>query len=78
MDPALFEVTCKCGHTYETDRKKSWCVKCGNWVFTNPKDRRNAVVNKYYFTIIGLLITVLLSVAFIEFIMVPILKLTSW
>jgi len=33
-------VTCSCGHTFETDRPKNWCDKCGRAVFADPKAQR--------------------------------------
>ncbi|MFW5639564.1 MAG: hypothetical protein ACOCWY_05895 [Thermodesulfobacteriota bacterium] len=42
------EVTCKCGHSFITQKEKSWCEKCCRSVFYHRKDRRFDVFQKYY------------------------------
>ena len=33
------QVTCRCGHSFITDRNRSWCEKCCEAVYYHEKDK---------------------------------------
>ncbi|MFO7667289.1 MAG: hypothetical protein R6V76_11750 [Desulfobacterales bacterium] len=71
MNLPIKTVTCECGHSYSTELKESWCIKCGHRVFYYEKDRRSNKVNNYFmFSMIFVVLTFLLYIL-IEMIVKP-------
>lgn len=67
------ELRCRCGHTFVTDKNKTWCTKCMQPVFYDPKDQRANRVSTWYFYTVVVLVMGFLAYLFIELIMVPFL-----
>lgn len=65
------EVTCKCGHSFITQKEKSWCEKCCRGVFYHRKDRRFDVFQKYYTLTMILVILGFIIFTFVGFFGVP-------
>lgn len=75
MDVQSREISCPCGHTYETDRTVNWCPKCGQKIFETEKEKKaNKLNNVYIYAMIGM---VMATVAFFvfEFIILPALEM---
>jgi len=75
MDVQSREISCQCGHTYETDRTVNWCPKCGQKIFETEKERKaNKLNNVYIYAMIGM---VMATVAFFVFklIIIPALEM---
>lgn len=68
-------VQCRCGHTFETTKSKTWCEKCCRPVFYYEKDRRSHQMSNYY--LITVMVTALMFVTylFVEMIAKPLLSL---
>ena len=65
MEDQLREISCPCGHTYETDRTVNWCPKCGQKIFESEKERKAHKLNNIYmYAVIGV---VMATVAFFVF-----------
>lgn len=65
MEDQSREISCPCGHTYETDRTVNWCPKCGQKIFETEKERKaNKMHNVYIYAMIGM---VMATVAFFVF-----------
>ena len=75
MEGPTREVSCGCGHTYETDRTVNWCPKCGQKIFESEKDRNAHKLNNYY--MYGIIIMVMSTVAyfFFKLIIIPALSM---
>ena len=57
MEAQLREISCTCGHSYETDRTINWCPKCGQKILESEKDRKAHKINSLYmYTVIVLAI----------------------
>ena len=65
------QVTCKCGNTFETDRKKSWCRKCCRPVFYDVKDNKYHTINTIYVMVMICSALTFLAYLFVELIAVP-------
>ena len=70
------EIECShCGHTFVSDRNKTWCEKCCRAVFYNAKDqKRNKLFSIYLVAAILGLVT-LMTYIVIELVVVPISRL---
>jgi hypothetical protein len=67
------ELRCRCGHTLVTDKKKTWCTKCMQPVFYDPKDQRANRLTNYYVCAALIIVVGFLAYVFIELIMSPFL-----
>lgn len=65
------ELRCRCGHTFVTDQKKTWCTQCMQPVFYDPKDRRANRLTSWYFYAGVVFTLAFLAYVFIELIVVP-------
>lgn len=65
------ELRCRCGHTFVTDQKKTWCTKCMQPVFYDPKDQRANRLNTYYLYAAVVFMVGFLAYLFVEIIVVP-------
>ena len=75
MEAQPREISCTCGHTYETALTVNWCPKCGQKIFETAKERRNHKINGYYmYAIIGLAI-IALAYFFFQLIIIPVLSM---
>jgi predicted RNA-binding Zn-ribbon protein involved in translation (DUF1610 family) len=75
MEAQLREISCHCGHSFETDRKINWCPKCGQKIFENEKDRKaHKINNLYLFLVIGLSMSAL-AYFFFKLIIIPSLSM---
>lgn len=68
-------VQCKCGHTFETTRLKSWCQKCCRPVFYHKKDQRQNTLNNYYMITIMAMVMMFITYLFVEMIASPLLSM---
>ena len=75
MEAQSREISCPCGHTYETDRTVNWCPQCGNKKFESEKDRQAHKMNKVYiYAVIGMVVATLAYFIF-ELIIKPVLEM---
>ncbi len=75
MEVQLREISCTCGHAYETNLSVNWCPKCGQKIFESDKERRNHKINGYYmYTVIGLAMTAL-AYFFLKLVIFPVLSM---
>ncbi len=75
MEGQTREISCACGHTYETDRTVNWCPKCGQKIFESEKDRNaNKINNVYIYAVIGMVIATLAYFVF-KLIIIPALAM---
>ena len=65
------ELRCRCGHTFVTDQKKTWCTKCMHPVFYDPKDQLVNRLNTYYLYAAVVFMVGFLAYLFVEIIVVP-------
>ena len=75
MEDQTREISCHCGHTYETDRTVNWCPKCGQKIFESEKERKaHKINNVYLYAVIGV---VMATIGFFVFklIIVPVLAM---
>ncbi len=75
MEDQTREISCHCGHTYETDRTVNWCPKCGQKIFESEKERKaHKINNVYLYAVIGM---VMATIGFFVFklIIVPVLAM---
>jgi len=74
MSLAPKEVTCRCGHSFITDRERSWCEKCCDAVYYHEKEKNRHRNNSMY--IVGIIIAVVtfLTYVFMELIASPLLS----
>jgi hypothetical protein len=68
------ELRCSCGHTFVSDKNKTWCNQCMQPVFYNSKDQRANRLNNYYTCAAVVLVMGFLTYLFIELIMGPFLQ----
>ncbi len=68
-------VTCQCGHTFTTNRDRSWCVRCANAVYYHEKDKNKTKLNNMYVTGIIVAVITFLTYVFMELIATPLLSL---
>jgi DNA-directed RNA polymerase subunit RPC12/RpoP len=75
MEGQLREVSCICGHSYESDLKVNWCPKCGQKIFETEKERKAHKINGLYmYAVIGLSISAL-AFFFFKLIIIPVLSM---
>ncbi len=67
-------LTCSCGHAIASDKSKSWCEKCGQPVFTDPKEKRMHSINSFCTYAVLLFVICFLTYIFLEFIAAPVLQ----
>ena len=69
------KVTCKCGHSFTSERNRSWCEKCAAAVYYHAKDKNKETLDNIYVT--GVIVAVMgfLTYVFIELIAHPLLML---
>ncbi len=67
------EVTCKCGHTFNTSQHKSWCDKCGKSVFYRKVDQIKDKASYYLIILVLAGIFGFLAYIFMEMIAAPLL-----
>lgn len=65
------ELRCRCGHTFVTDKKKTWCTQCMQPVFYKSKDQRANRLTTWYFYAAVAFTLAFLAYVFIEIIIVP-------
>jgi hypothetical protein len=68
-------VECKCGHTFESSKHKSWCEKCCRPVFYHSKDQRRHQLSSYYLITMMISAMVFVTYLFLEMIAKPLLSL---
>ena len=69
------EVQCDCGHTFTTDLKSDWCIKCCRRVFYYEKDKRLNKYNNYYMYTLAIAVISFLAFFFMDMIFIPITEL---
>ncbi len=75
MEVQTREISCTCGHTYETDRSVNWCPKCGQKIFDSERDRQFHKMNKVYiYAVMGMVIATLAYFVF-RLILKPVLEM---
>ena len=67
-------VTCRCGHTFTTNRDRSWCEKCCEAVYYHAKDRNKHRNTSIYEIGIILAVVMFLTYVFMELIASPLLS----
>lgn len=68
------QLTCECGHTFKTEREKSWCEKCCRPVFYDVKDKKLHTINTLYLMTMMGGVLIFLVYLFIELIASPLLS----
>lgn len=68
------QLTCQCGHTFISQKEKTWCEKCARPVFYHKKDQRRHKWNQIYIVAMAALTITFLTYIFIEMIAVPLLR----
>jgi hypothetical protein len=68
------QLTCQCGHTFISQKEKSWCEKCARPVFYHAKDQRRHKLNQIYVVAMAALVITFLTYIFIEMIASPLLR----
>jgi len=68
------QVTCRCGHSFTTDRYRSWCEKCCDAVYYHAKDKNRHRNNSVYVVAVVLAVITFLTYVFIELIATPFLS----
>lgn len=67
------QVSCQCGHSFTTEKEKTWCEKCARAVFYHEKDQRRNTLNQYYAVAMAAIVITFLTYLFIEMIATPLL-----
>lgn len=67
------QVSCQCGHSFSTEKEKTYCEKCARPVFYHKKDQRRNTLNHYYAVAMAALVITFLTYLFIEMIATPLL-----
>ncbi len=52
MESNAMQVECKCGNVVEVDGERSWCRKCGQPVYADPKRQKRHRWNSLYLTVL--------------------------
>ena len=68
-------VTCQCGHTFTSNRDRSWCEQCANAVYYHEKDKNKYKLNNMYVTGVIVAVITFLTYVFMELIATPLLSL---
>ena len=68
-------VTCDCGHTFTTNRDRSWCERCANAVYYNEKDKNKYKLSNMYITGVIVAVITFLTYVFMELIASPLLSM---
>ena len=71
----FFTNSSKCGHSFISDRDRSWCEKCANAVYYHKKDRNKFKLNNMYITGVIVAVITFLTYIFMELIAHPLLTL---
>jgi predicted nucleic acid-binding Zn ribbon protein len=68
------QVVCRCGHSFTTNRDRSWCEKCCDAVYYHDKDKNKHRFNSMY--VVGIIVAVVtfLAYVFVELIASPLLS----
>ncbi len=68
------QLTCRCGHTFTTDRYRTWCEKCCEAVYYDAKDKNKFRLDSMY--VVGIIVAVVtfLTYVFMELIASPLLS----
>lgn len=69
------QVTCQCGHTFTSNRYRSWCEKCANAVYYHEKDKNKTKLNNIYVAGVFVAVMFFLTYVFMELIAHPLLTL---
>ena len=75
MEAQPREISCVCGHIYESDRTVNWCPKCGQKIFESHKERRAHKMNSYYMYGVIVLSMSALGYFFLKLILLPVLSM---
>ena len=67
-------VNCRCGHSFTSDRYRSWCEKCCDAVYYDEKDKNKYRNQNIYVVGIILAVITFLTYIFIELIANPFLS----
>jgi uncharacterized paraquat-inducible protein A len=68
------QVNCQCGHSFITEKEKSWCERCARPVYYHKKDQRRHKLNQIYVVAMAALAITFLTYLFIEMIAEPLLR----
>ncbi|MDJ0784283.1 MAG: hypothetical protein QNJ22_20115 [Desulfosarcinaceae bacterium] len=68
------QLTCQCGHSFMSEKEKTWCEKCARPVFYHAKDQRRHKYNQIYVVAMAALAITFLMYLFIEMIADPLLR----
>jgi hypothetical protein len=68
------QVICKCGHTFSSQREKTWCEKCCRPVFYYARDKKINIINTLYFFSVMSGVLVFIAYLFIELVAAPLLS----
>jgi hypothetical protein len=68
-------VTCDCGHTFTSNRDRSWCERCANAVYYNEKDKNKYKLSNMYITGVIVAVITFLTYVFMELIASPLLSM---
>jgi hypothetical protein len=65
------DVACACGNTLTLTRQRDWCLKCGQPVFYNPKDKKWHKINRVYIVVMFAAAVFIVAYLFFEMIVIP-------
>lgn len=68
------QISCQCGHSFSSEKEKTYCEKCARPVFYHKKDQRRNTLNHYYAVAMAALVITFLTYLFIEMIADPLLR----
>ena len=69
------QVSCQCGHTFISNRNRSWCERCANAVYYYEKDKNKSKINNWYITGVIVAVMSFLTYVFMELIATPLMSL---
>lgn len=75
MEAQIREISCHCGHSYETDRSVNWCPKCGEKIFEFEKDRKAHKRDKVGIYAVICMVVATLAYFIFELIIKPVLAM---
>lgn len=75
MEVQIREISCPCGHSYETDRSVNWCPKCGKKIFEFEKDRKAHKRDGVYMYAVIAMVVLTLAYFIFELIISPVLSM---